>query len=431
MKLLPFLLYVVALGLFGLAGWTVYQMLPLWKTEVRTEATTRGQIDASAALLKGRSQGQRSTAWVYSTETAPWWATFRSVNLTGKPPPPPPDVAPPTPPPPPPVDVRPMEQLIELVGLVYDGKAGGKGGDTHVIVRFKQEANVEPPDWWQRENPPPGAMASTPARTPRDLAANPAPRGNQPQGRPAPGPASRPATALPVSSAGREVLQRMWVDDGGDPRRSATLWPVKAADGRTMGTIKLVSVSPDATAATFAREVPGANAGDPPQTKLEELIKTNVNLPQEVLRATRELQGRPLERSAARTSPEAAPPQWIDVADTMQSGNTFHVGTNDERLFTDNPDRFLDQLNFHTYLNKDKSARGLILKGVPAEVGSRFGLKPGDVLIEINGRPVKSRQDAYAAAKSDYQRGVRTFNTRWMINGQIVEKVYNVPTKKK
>jgi hypothetical protein len=431
MKLIPFLLYVVAVGLFGLAGWTVYQMLPMWKAEVRTEATTRGQTEARASLLKGRAQGQRSTAWVYSEDAKPWWAAFAKVNLIGKPPPPPPGrptepevvVAPP-------VEVRPLEQMIELVSLVYDGSAGGKGGNTHVIVRFKQDANVEPPEWWQKENPPGGLAAAAPR--PRDgVPANqPSNRGGQPQ-RP---PAGRPPTPMPASSAGREVLQRLWVDDGGDPRRSATLWPVKAADGRPMGAIKLVAVSDDATEATFAREVPAAKPGDPPETRLEPLIKTNVNLAQAVLRVTRELQGRPVEPAAGSASSSTSAPaavEWFDVEETTQRGNVFNIGTNDERTFAQNPDRFIDQLNFGTYVNKDKAARGLILKGVPAEVGSRFGLKAGDVLIDINGRPVKSRADAYSNVKSDYERGVRTFHTRWMINGQIVEKTYQAPTKKK
>jgi hypothetical protein len=78
MKLLPFLLYVVALGLFGLAGWTVYQMPPMGKTEERAAATWRGQVAALGALTRGRWQRQRSTTWVYSNEAEPGWAVFKA-----------------------------------------------------------------------------------------------------------------------------------------------------------------------------------------------------------------------------------------------------------------------------------------------------------------------------------------------------------------
>ena len=30
----------------------------------------------------------------------------------------------------------------------------------------------------------------------------------------------------------------------------------------------------------------------------------------------------------------------------------------------------------------------------------------------------------------DYQRGVRTFSTKWLSNGQVVERVYQAPNKK-
>ena len=161
MKLpLPFLLYVISLGLFALAGWTVYQMLPMWKSEVRDKATRTGQEEGKDLLGKGRGQGPASGGvWVYGTGSAPWWAGFKEANLIGKLPPPPPvpvtgtavqeAVQ---------VDVRPLSEFIELVSLVHDGQTDGKGGSSHVVVRFKPEANVEPAEYWLRENmaPPPG-----------------------------------------------------------------------------------------------------------------------------------------------------------------------------------------------------------------------------------------------------------------------------------
>ncbi len=424
MKLLPFLLYVVALGLFGLAGWTVYEMLPMWKPKEREEATRRGQDAATALLTTGRSHGQRSTAWVYSRDTAQWWAGFKAANLIGKPPPPKPDGPPPPPPPPPPVDVRPLEEIIELVGLVYDGQAEGKGGNTHVIVRFKPEANVEPPEWWVKENPAPGAAPV------RGDIVRPPPRG-QPPARA--NNVARPgaATPMPVSTAGREVVQRLWVDDGGDPRRSSTLWPVKAADGREMGTMRLVRVSSDAQVAYFARELPSATPGAPPEVKEEDLIKTNANLSQDLLRELRRLQGRPDDDGSARTAAAQTPATstWMDVEETTRTGSVVNVGRSDERVFREDPDSFLSQLNFDTYMSQRSNTRGLILRGGDSKLAARFGVAAGEVLLEINGKKVESKAQAFANAKADYQRGVRTFHSKWLSNGQIVERTYQVPNK--
>ncbi|MGB3968290.1 MAG: hypothetical protein WBO45_16260, partial [Planctomycetota bacterium] len=196
MKLpIPFVLYVLACGLFGLAGWTVYQTLPLLKKETKQDASQRGMNAATDLTAKGRGQENSLLAWRYTVDSAPWWASFKSVNLTGKLPPPPPDQktgenqaeAPVV------VDVRPLADLIELVSLVYDGQAGGRGGDSHVIVRFKTEANAEPAEWYVRENaaPVPGAVQPAPTAPGRDTTPNrpgaqrptlaaPAARPNQP-----------------------------------------------------------------------------------------------------------------------------------------------------------------------------------------------------------------------------------------------------------
>jgi hypothetical protein len=430
MKLLPFLLYVVALGLFGLAGWTVYQMLPLWKSEVRDQAQRQGQNDGNDRLSKGRAQGPQSSNWVYNGDTQPWWEGLKKLNVIGKLPPVvvPVDTAS-QPPPPPPVDTRPLEQVIEIVSLVYDGQFGGKGGNSHAILRFKPEANVQPPEWWVKENTAPTAnVAAGPG--PRDVA-KPLP------GRPAPPPpANRPAaprpvaTPLPTGPGGREILQRAWVVDNGDPRRSATLWPVKTIDGKDLGTIRLVRVAPDAESAWFVREMPPGAAGAAAEPKEEELIRTTGELSQDVLRELRALRGdrRPVRPSTE--TPAAGDTKWVDTEETVLVGSVRHIGRKDAERFRDGADDLLDSLNVDNYVStKSNGVRGLIVKGVDPKLAASFGVGVGEVLLEINGRKVESKAQAVSQVKGDYKRGVRTFATKWLVNGEVVDRTIQAPDK--
>ncbi len=433
MKLpIPLLLYVVSLGLFGLAGWTVYQMLPMWKSEVREKATRTGQEEGKDRLGKGRAQGPQTTNWLYTRETATWWAGLKLANLTGKLPPPPPDpakeaekeaqvVV---------VDQRPLDQIIELIGLVYDGESGGKGGNSHIVVRFKPEANVQPPEYWVKENMAAPVAPGAPTR-PMDTARGSGGKPNPPpapQGRPGTVPV-RPPTAMPTAPvSGREFLQKLWVQDGGDPRRSAVLWPVKSNDGREIGTIRLVRVAPDAQSAFFVRELPPAKAGDPPpEPKEEELIKTAADLSQDILKELRILQGRsgPASRTSSPVAAEA-PTSWMEVEETTLVGNVRHIGRKDQQRFRDGTDDLLEQLNVDTYVSS-KGTRGLIVKGVDQRLASSFGVTPGEVLLEINGKKVESKAQAVSQVKADYKRGVRTFTTKWMANGQVVDRTYQAP----
>ncbi len=443
MKLpIPFLLYVTSLGLFGAAGWTVYEMMPLWKAKAKEDATTTGQNDGKDALARGRGKGPVADNWVYAGDPASetWWAGLKTVNLIGKLPPPPP---------PPPgtvpekveviADVRPLDQMFELVSLVYDGQAGGKGGSSHVIIRFKPEANVEPPEWWVRENTPPAPAAAAPGgQRPTDAVAgrpgarppqNPA--GNRP---PAKAPPTSPSAPIPTSLAGREILQKIWVEDGGDARRSAMLWPMKpsqaAEAGKVVqvGTIRLVRVADDAQSAYFVRELPPKEGEAPVEPKEERLIKTSMGLSQDVLEALLSLQGRDPKAVTTPVTPAVsvnlAGAGWIDSEETMRVGNRFNIGRQDERAFSEDTDRFLSQLNVDTYVGKQTKTTGLIVRGVDPQL-AKFGVQVGDVLLEVNGRKVESKGAAVSLVKGDYKRGVRTFQSKWLVNGQVVDRVYS------
>ena len=287
---IPLLLYITALSLFGCAGWIVYSSLDLWTAKTQNAASKKGHDDALRFIANGKGKGPQSSSWNYAA--AAWWPQVKEVNLIGKLPekkPTPEELAAASKPVEVVVDVTPLEDIFELVSLVYDGKGGGKGENSHVIIRYKLEAGVEPPEWWVRENTP-AASSGGGMRGPRDLAAAPATattnrsgrgrggRGNQARPRPRP-------TAMPTSVTGREILQKIWADDDGNPRRSSKLWGKYSH-------IRLVRVDSSAESAFFSR-TPPANEGEPGvAAKEEELLKTSAEIPQDVLLALRRLQGR-------------------------------------------------------------------------------------------------------------------------------------------
>jgi hypothetical protein len=418
MKLpIPTLLYLVAVGLFAYAAWTAYDMLPLFKDSRHDGATRQGQEEGFDGIGRGKGEGQVSSPWKYGSQTSDWWKGFKQVNLIGKLPPPPEvkDDDKPTPPPPP-KPVTPLEEIVEIISIVYDGQAKGRGGDSHVIVRYKPDANVQPPEWWVRENTPPGAVATG---GPRDVAP-PAQRQPQP-GRPG---AARPTTPAPVgtfSMMGRETVQKLWIDGGDDPRRTPNLWPPYSH-------IKLVGTAPDAQSAFFVREPAppkeGEVAAEPAE---EELLKTSMNLSQDVLRELRRLEGRDGE-VAAKTTQAAEVPKgaWVDVEETTQIGGVRHIGRKDEQRFREQGDEMFAQLNLDTYVSQRGDVRGLQVRNVDPQLSRQFGVGQGDVLLEVNGRPVRTKAQAIQQGKQDYERGVRTFVTKWLSNGQVIERTYQV-----
>jgi hypothetical protein len=62
------------------------------------------------------------------------------------------------------------------------------------------------------------------------------------------------------------------------------------------------------------------------------------------------------------------------------------------------------------------------VRNVDAKLAKTLGIAAGEVLIEINGRAVRSRNEALDIGKGDYKRGVRTFTTKWLANGAVVER---------
>lgn len=423
---LPFLLYTTALGLFGWAGWTVYESLPLMEAGARQQASDAGTKKARSLIKRGQGSGNQNSGPDYSAST--WWSQFREINLIGKLPPKEPTAAEieakrlqeeaPK------IDTTPLEDIFELVSLVYDPKESGRGGEAHVIIRYKPTASVEPPEWWLKENSPPGASTG-----PRDLAAAPSTaktrstrgRGRRnPQGNKG---GARMPTAMPTTSiTGREILQKIWVDDGGDPRRSSALWP-------TYGHIRLVRVAPNAQSAFFVRDVPPPAEGEPEvEPKEEELLKTAASIPQSILLALRNRGEQAGPRVVAQEKAQPKAGTWREVEETTRVGNQFHIGRKDEQRFRSSGD-FFNDVYVDTYVSKTSSLRGVSVRSVQPKLAQAYGIETGDVLLEVNSRKITSKAQATNMVKKDYQRGVRTFSTKWLSNGQVVERVYQAPDK--
>ncbi len=414
MKLpIPFLLYVTALGLLGWAGWTVYKVLPLLSQDSRTASSQQGMKEATDKVATGKGKGPVSVDWSYGGRAGAWWATLKDVNLIGKLPPPPPDPKDKVIDNQPPVkkDVVPLEDIIELVTLVCEGRTGGKGGLSYVIVRYKLSSNVQPPEEVLAATASLPAAGGPPAAMPRDVAPG---RGNRP---PAP-PPSAPKTTMPSSLQGREFQQQLWVEENAALGHTARLWP-------PYEDIRLVRVGLDGDSAFFVRDVPPPKDGEPPVTPVEEpLIKTNLGLSQEVLRAVREVQGRPVEAApvaVAAPTPAAGSATWQDLPDTALVNGVRHISRKDEDRFRDTDELFR---NVSTDTYRRGSVQGVVLRSVAQDMASRFGVAQGDVLIAVNGRDVRSQAQAVDFGKQDYNRGVRTFVTKWLSNGQVVERVY-------
>lgn len=445
---IPFLLYTTALGLFAWAGWTVYGSLDLWKVETRTAATNKGRDDAVKLMARGKGKGPAVGDWNYGASN--WWPQLKQINLIGKLPvvkPKPGSDGGEDPPGPPEVDQTPLEDIFELVSLVYDSKGDGTGANSHVIIRYKDEAGVEPPEWWVRENTAPTASARG-AGGPRDLMAAPATaktkrngarglnnrginnRGNRNTNRAR---NMQQATQMPSTSfTGRAMLQKLWVDAGGNVRRSSKLWGKYSH-------IELVRVDPSAESAYFKRPQPkgngdksaegGAEGDDAAKSKGEQLFKTTTDISQDVMRAIRQLQGREGEGDKGGAKKPSGQSRWRDVETTTRFGNEFHIGRKDERSFR-NTDDFFANVYVDTYVSKTTDRRGLSVRNIKPAIAQAYGVQTGDVLISVNNRKVSSKAQAVNMVKGDYKRGVRSFTTEWLSNGQKVTRVYQAPTKK-
>lgn len=435
MKLpLPLLLYAATLGLLAFGGLTVQKLIPVMSKESRQAATDRGSQAGKDRIGAGRGKGPVSADWRYNQ--AAWWSDFKNVNFIGKlpPPPPKPKEADEQPKAEAVRDVRPLDQIIELVSLVYDSQDLGRGELSHVIVRYRPEANVQPPEWYMRETAVSSA-AGAPMAAPRDVAPPPRPGGNAggPQGnrgrdggggtRP---PTRGPTSALPTSLVGREILQKVWVHGDGDPRRDPRLWP-------PFQDIRLVRVDPSAQVAYFVRTPPPPRDGAQPKeneataTPPEEpLVKTAFNLSLDLIQELQRLQGKKPDAAVAQAPVASAvgATDFPDVEESTLIGGVRVLGRRQEQRFRDNADEVWQKIQLDTYQSRTSTTKGLQVRSVDPQIAAEFGVVQGDVLLEVNGHPVRTQAEALRFGEGEYNKGVRTFVTKWLSAGQVVERTY-------
>ena len=103
-----------------------------------------------------------------------------------------------------------------------------------------------------------------------------------------------------------------------------------------------------------------------------------------------------------------------------------HISKKDEERYR-NPDDLLSQIHVDTY--KGHKVTGLIVRNVDAKLAATFGVAAGEVLIEINGRAVRSKSEAMEIGKNDYKRGVRSFVTKWLADGAVIERTFQAPDR--
>lgn len=424
-----FLLYLTTTGLLGLAGWTFYQVQKEGSAEQIKLASQKGIDDARDLLAKGRGQMGDTQRTRY--EQARWKAVWMAPDILGKgppPPPPPEDDVPVQPKQVGPVD--PLDEVIDLLSLVSDTSTDGKGGQSHVIVRYRETLRaVEPPEWYLRQRENENATAAGAGRPGDQINVNlrtsrPPPRGGA-------GPVAT-QSPVPGSSAGRELLQTVWVAGDGSPRFENTLWP-------PYDNVRLVRVAEDAQSAFFVRIQPppdGETSGPPPEEERvyveEEVYKGTFAMSKDLVETMTQLrrEGAARLQEVQQQAVEQPSSQWKDVLETERIDGIYNVGRNDEAMFG-SEEEALRHINVDSYVSRTGSGmRGLRVMNVSPEIQSRFGVQVGELILSVNGEPVRTKAEAITVGKRLYNRGVRRFTVRFInTGGQEIERTYQAPDR--
>lgn len=404
------LLYLASIGLAGGSGLLFYH------TMTAPEPKRLQQITAESETLrqKGRERTPDDRRDDYTEAAKAWWLQLQEANFVGKLPPEPEEAKPSGPEPPKAATVTPVAELLDVVCILADAAGGGL-----CVVKYKETANVQPPVKVARS-------AAAPYAGPSDTGARPEPiPAGQPAVAPKPGrpQAARPALAVPGATAGLGValLHHLRIGD--------VLWP-------PYDDTALVRVEQDASAAYFARkgEAPEGTTGE------EKVFRNELQLRQDVLEELAQHPivvpgaGRPARpEPSASAAPAAAPAgQWVDVGEhtrTVRPGH-WHISRSDDRYLEENAQRiFNEDVTLQSYSSQSGNVHGVRVAKISAQL-ERFGVQAGDVLLELNGVPVRSKAEALSIGKKQYQQGQRVFRARILNRyGRVEERTYYAPEK--
>ncbi|MCA8942149.1 MAG: hypothetical protein KDB80_06270 [Planctomycetes bacterium] len=390
------LLYVAIAGLLGGSAWQFYET---WK-EIRKEDARAEQRQREASdtcklrLEKGRSLNVVSKGPNYA-ENQPW-DHFKDANLIGKLPPPPPK----------PIDPEeqkkpekppetPLEDICAIVCLVF------QEDQSMAILRYQETSNVEPPEEILEAFSPPDTVTPTP-RTNNKNRRN---AGKVKTARPI-------ARAMPTTRVGGFV-QTLRLEDN--------LWP-------PYDHIKLVAIDGYAEFAEFSR-----TAEDGSESAPERLYRDELGLSQAVMERLHEegyTRGSKPRSVNPETSPEEIPEGlfgiWAGGDDTKRINGDFHIGRREWKDWNEDSNRIFNrELQTKSYSGRNGVSGVQITK--VSERFQQFGVQAGDVIVSVNGEPVRSKAQAITVGKRLYKRGVRTFNVVFLSRGAEVTRTYVAP----
>lgn len=372
-KLLLYSLYAGATALFAGIGWTFYETYLIQQRLSNPAFREQTKTDFDELLKAGRELQPERRQWRYGGNESAWWQQFAKINIIGKVEVPKVDDAPPE------AEVKapedsgvPVKDVLVIESLMCE--IGKTNQSTHVVVKYKPEANVQPPPELLSSAAAPVGRAWSPGD-----AARPQPTG---------------AAAMPLVSGPQADLRHF-------VRLDETLWPPYA-------NVRLVRVSEDAQSAIFQREDPKK---DRATWKEEEVFKNELELDPDVVKALRTEQRRD---RAEGTKPVEAPvvtaSEWQDVPETLEvSPGNVHLSRKDYDRFGAESDRiFNEDVALSSYRSRVGNYEGLRVDRVSGQLAA-FGVRAGDVILSVNGQAVKGQAQAYNVGRRQFESGTRRF----------------------
>ncbi|MCC6670540.1 MAG: hypothetical protein IT458_05725 [Planctomycetes bacterium] len=384
-------LYGASALLLAGSAWLFYEAIQTGRGRDPRKAREELQREAKELLERGAGREADDLPWSYQDDR--WWGLLRDANWTGKLPPQAetrkadtevPKVVP--------KSQRPLPEIFNVIAIVHGAD------ETGCWVRYKPGSDVKPPPEMVRTTP--AVFAPTP----------------QVPGRGAPAP-------LPRGPVETEILHHVELEK--------TLWPPYEH-------IRLVRVAEDARSVFFLRE--DATVARE-QWKEEEVIKNELDLPEEILQAVRRGTARAgsantgTRPSQPRETPRPGDPRnqpWVSVPETKEiEPGRWMLSEQDNDYLAQNVDRILEQdISLRSYESPRGNYRGVMLERVGGDL-ARFGVQSGDVILSVNGTKVGNRAELINEGRKQYDRGTRTFEVEVLSRGRVETRTWTAPERKR
>ncbi len=403
------LLYLSSLGLAGGSGYLFYESMQIPPSQQAAISE-----ETQATLQAGRERTPDDLRDDYSQASQAWWEQFRQANFIGKLPPKPVEVAAPVEEEPVVQTVTPIKDLLDVDCAVFMSN-----GESTCVVRYKPEANVQrPPSKFgggdgEGSYSGPGDVGAAPVTPAAPALANRG-RGRRP-GNQQPG--ARPVSPMPTFGGDDALYHHLAIGD--------SLW-------EPYSDVVMASVQERPLAVVFRREgkLPEGVAAE------ERVFHKVLDLDDEVFEHLSEngavsADTAPRPRGEA-TAAQAPGGQWQDVGARTKAvePGQWHISRQDNEMLTRQAEEVFHQdISLRTYTSRSGSIRGVIVNKVSPRM-QRFGVQAGDVLLELNGVPVRSKAEALSVGKKQYRAGVRAFTAKILNRyGRIEERTYYVPNE--